>query len=68
MLTNLYIFIRTLVLVPLLKHGIRKHASSAMACPVSYDRTCTVIESLRLPAVKEQEVKAYLWTEMRKYY
>ena len=64
---QLYLFVRILMLVPLLKYGVRRNASDAWNCPVAYDKVCTVIESLRLPTDKEAEVKQYLWQEMRKH-
>jgi hypothetical protein len=64
---QLYLFVRTAMLITTLKYGIRKHASAAWACPVAYDQVCAVVESFRLPAHKEQEVMCYLWQEMRKH-
>ena len=63
---QLYMFIRTFVLVQLFKYGARKNAHACWDDPAQYCVACDILIQLRLPAAKQEMLLDYLLLQMRK--
>ena len=65
---QLYLCVRTIVLVQLFKYGARKNAHACWDEPAQYGVACDILAQLRLPAAKQEMLLDYLLLQMRKHH